>query len=138
MLLPNWNVLPALFSVILQLMTTELVVNVLELSTVIVPVAAQTVEADKVILPDKDRVPVLTNANVELVVVRLLALSAPVRVIVPGPPDPELKNTSSPDPGTLAPLGPPDVVDQLAILVVSQVPVPPTQYLSATVTPKCG
>jgi hypothetical protein len=38
-----------------------------------------------------------------------------------------LKNTLSDAVGTDAPLAPPDDADQLAVLVLSQVPVPPTQ-----------
>jgi hypothetical protein len=43
--------------------------------------------------------------------------------------------TSSTAVGTLAPLAPPDVALQLVVLVVFQVPVPPTQYLSAISQP---
>jgi hypothetical protein len=41
------------------------------------------------------------------------------------------KITLSTDVGTLAPLAPPDVADQLVVDEVFQVPVPLTQYLSA-------
>jgi hypothetical protein len=41
------------------------------------------------------------------------------------------KNTLSAAVGTDAPLAPPDVADQLVVVVLSQVPVPPTQYLLA-------
>ena len=43
------------------------------------------------------------------------------------------KKTLSDTVGTLAPLAPPLVALQLVVLVVFQVPVPPTQYLSAMV-----
>jgi hypothetical protein len=50
---------------------------------------------------------------------------------------PELasKNTSSTAVGALAPEAPPEVADQFAVLKLSQVPVPPTQYLFAIVSP---
>jgi len=41
------------------------------------------------------------------------------------------KNTESEAVGTLAPDDPPEVADQLAVLDVLQVPLPPTQYLFA-------
>lgn len=43
--------------------------------------------------------------------------------------------TSSAAPGTDAPPAPPDVADQLAVVVASQVFVPPTQNLAAMFTP---
>jgi hypothetical protein len=43
------------------------------------------------------------------------------------------KNTLSTDVGALAPPAPPEVSDQLVVLVVFQVPVPPRQYLSAII-----
>lgn len=46
-------------------------------------------------------------------------------------PDEALKNTLSAAVGADAPGTPPDVADQLRMLVLSHVPVPPTQYLSA-------
>jgi hypothetical protein len=63
---------------------------------------------------------------------RPAAVAATVHV-----PEPELalKNTLSADVGAEAPPAPPDVADQFAVLVLSQVPVPPTQYLSAMLTP---
>ena len=45
------------------------------------------------------------------------------------------KKTSSTDVGTDAPPAPPDDADQL-VVVASQLPVPPTQYLFATVIPQ--
>jgi hypothetical protein len=41
------------------------------------------------------------------------------------------KTTLSVSMGTLAPLDPPDAVDQFVVELLSQVPVPPTQYLLA-------
>jgi len=66
----------------------------------------------------------------------MLVLSPARRVIetvwltvhVPVPLDP-LKIAASDDPGTEAPLDPPELVDQWDVW--SQLPVPPTQYLSA-------
>lgn len=43
--------------------------------------------------------------------------------------------TSSAAPGTDAPPAPPEVADQLAVVVESHVPVPPTQNLAAIFTP---
>jgi hypothetical protein len=45
--------------------------------------------------------------------------------------DAVLKNTLSELVGTDAPPDPPEVADQLVVVVLSQVPVPPTQYLLA-------
>jgi hypothetical protein len=113
---------------------TPLVVTVLVALIVMVPEELQVVVADKVNEPAQFNVGVVPVANVndDPVVVILLQANAPVMVIVP---DPELalKNTSSAVVGTEAPVDPPDVADQLAVEEVFQVPVPPTQYLSAMI-----
>jgi hypothetical protein len=59
------------------------------------------------------------------------------RVTVPAP-EFASKLATSAAPGADAPEAPPVVVDQLAVLVVSQVPEPPTQYLSAMLIPLAG
>jgi hypothetical protein len=94
---------------------------------VITPVADHTVVEDRVKLPATVRVPALLNVNDEPVVVIDFAFKLPVNVTVP---EPELasKMTGSKLVGTKAPLVPPEVSDQLVVLEVSHVPVPPTQY----------
>ena len=57
----------------------------------------------------------------------------PLAVTTP-PPLEEVKLTVSPETGALAPEAPPFVADQLAVLVVSHMPVPPTQNLDAIYT----
>jgi hypothetical protein len=71
-------------------------------------------------------------ANVHPVtdVVMSKQVKAPVIVTVLGVPEEALKNTLSEAVGTAAPPAPPEVKDQFVVVVVSQVPAPPTQYLS--------
>ena len=57
-----------------------------------------------------------------------------VNVTVPVPEFPSNCGVS-PAIGTDAPPAPPDVADQFAVLVLSQLPVPPTQYLFAIRSP---
>jgi len=57
--------------------------------------------------------------------------TAPLAVVHVPVPDALSKNTASALVGADAPLAPPDAVDQLAVELASQVPVPPTQYLLA-------
>jgi hypothetical protein len=98
---------------------------------VIVPVADQVVFVTIVKLPAQLRVPVDENVNAEEPVVSNdKQARAPVIVTVPVP-ELALKNTLSAVVGTDAPPPPPEVADQLVVVVVSHVPVPPTQYLSA-------
>jgi hypothetical protein len=56
-----------------------------------------------------------------------------VLAVIVAVPVPELpsKNTASAAVGAETPGAPPEVAAQLAVLTPSQVPVPPTQYLSA-------
>jgi hypothetical protein len=56
------------------------------------------------------------------------------KVTVP-PPLLALNNTASAAVGTDSPPAPPEVADQFAVFIASQVPVPPTQYLFAIVSP---
>ena len=96
---------------------------------VIAPVAFQNVPATSDILPDTASVPVLLKVTVPADTVISKQSNAPVIVTVY-----VLawsKNTESAAVGTLAPLGPPEVADHTVVLVVFQVPVPPTQYLFA-------
>ena len=124
------QVLAAPLNVTAQPSTTPLVVIVPLLVNVIVPEADHVVVADHVIPPAMVSVPVELNVNEDPVVVMLLQFSAPDNDIVPAP-DALSKNTSSAVLGTLAPPDPPLVADQLVVELVSQVPVPPTQYLVA-------
>jgi hypothetical protein len=112
---------------------------------VIKPVALQTTRPAPLLafkLPEHAMVPVPAKVSVPLGLVMLISkqVSAPVKVTVnvPGPaPDPEAssKNTLSAAVGLLAPLGPPEEADQLAVLLVFHCPAPPTQYLSAMYYP---
>jgi hypothetical protein len=61
-----------------------------------------------------------------LIVFKLRQFKAPVKVILPEP-DPLSKNTLSADVGTDAPDAPPEDADQFVVLLVFQVPAPPTQ-----------
>jgi hypothetical protein len=100
----------------------------------IAPVADQVVVVDKVKLPTHVKVPVDVNVHVAPVVVMLRQANAPVIVIV-GLPLLPFTITSSAFVGTEAPLAPPEVADQCVVVVESQVPVPPTQYLLAIICP---
>jgi len=99
---------------------------------VIVPVDVHVVVDVKDILPETANVGVVPVANVQPVteVVNDRQVNAPVIVTVLGVPEEALKNTLSEAVGTAAPPAPPEVKDQFVVVVVSQVPVPPTQYLS--------
>jgi hypothetical protein len=127
------NVPPAPVIVIEQAKTVPALVILLapvELN-VIVPVLFQTVPVIKLMLPataSVGEVPV-AYVTVPALTVKFLQFSAPVMVTVYVPA--WSKNTSSADVGTLAPPAPPLVALQLVVLDVFQVPVPPTQYLSA-------
>lgn len=106
---------------------TPLVVMVL-VALILIVDTVHTVVAEKVKLPDIPKVvPLIVS---EEPVVSILKHTAEAIVTVPTP---ELvsKNTASADVGADAPLTPPDVVDQLVVVVVSHVPVPPTQNLLA-------
>jgi hypothetical protein len=104
----------------------------------IVPVPAITIVelifallAGFVTLPEQVIVPPLTfNDDEEPVVLRDAHTAVEVGDIVPVP---ELasKITASAAVGAEAPPAPPDVVDQFVVVVVSQVPAPPRQYLFA-------
>ena len=85
-------------------------------------------------LPNCVRFAPSVKLRVELfsVVVVQVAPAAVVQVPVP---DAESNITVSAATGAEAPLAPPVVADQLAVLLASQVPVPPTQYLVAIFYP---
>jgi hypothetical protein len=129
--LPNVRVLPVELKVIELLINTPLVVIMLLIvSIVISPVALHVVVADRVMLPETVKVPVESIVQVAPVVVRDWQTNTPVNVIV-GEPDAAFTITASAAVGTEAPPAPPEVADQFVVELVSQVPDPPTQYLSA-------
>ena len=99
---------------------------------VIVPVLFQTVPATKDILPDTARVGVVPVAKVTVPADTVISKQVNVPVIVTVYVDAWSKNTESAAVGALAPLEPPELALQLVVVVV-QVPVPPTQYLFAIV-----
>jgi hypothetical protein len=125
-LLPNVAVIPTPSIVKGDAIETLFVLIVPVPAIVIAPVALHTVVAERARPPEIASVPVLLNVNDDPVVVKLLPLKAPVNVIVPAPELP-LKKTASSDVGTAAPAVPPDITDQLAVDVVVQLAVPPTQ-----------
>ena len=94
---------------------------------VIRPVADHVVVADSVMLPFNPSVPVEVSVQVAPVVVKDLQTGAPVNVTVG---EPELASiiASSVKLGATAPPEPPEVFDQLVVLVPLQVPLPSTQY----------
>ena len=101
---------------------------------VIKPVAFQTVAATKDIEPLIVGVPLPENVTVPADTVISKQVNAPVSVTVY-----VLawsKNTESAAVGTDAPLAPPEDADQLVVDEVFHVPVPPTQYLFAIITPQ--
>jgi hypothetical protein len=57
--------------------------------------------------------------------------AVPLAIVHVPAPDEALRKTSSAFVGTDAPPAPPDVADQWVVVVVSQVPVPPTQKREA-------
>ena len=101
---------------------------------VIVPVALQIVPVTSDMLPEIASVPVLVNVTVPAETVISRHVSAPVIVTVYVPA--WSKKTLSVAVGTDAPDAPPDDADQLVVLLVFQVPVPPTQYRFAMITPQ--
>jgi hypothetical protein len=128
--LPKVTVIPAPLIVNVDRIVMLFVVIVELALTVKAPVAFHVVVADKVILPEMVNWPEEVSVQVAPVVVRLWHTKTPVKVIV-GEPEDALIITASAAVGTDAPPGPPDVVDQLVVDEVFQVPVPPRQYLSA-------
>ena len=94
---------------------------------VILPVDDHVVAAIKVIDPAMFKVGVVPVAKVTVPAETLMFKQASAPVIVTVYVPAWLKNTESAVVGTEAPPGPPDVADQLVVLVVFQVPVPPTQ-----------
>jgi hypothetical protein len=120
------------------LIVTPLVVMVLVAAIVKVPVFDHVVVADKVTLPETVIPIVPAIVQVAPVVVKdRQGLAVPLIVIV-GEPEAALTITASADVGTLAPPPPPDVALQLVVLLASQVPLPPTQYLSAITESQVG
>ena len=100
---------------------------------VIVPVALQIVPVTSDMLPEIASVPVLVNVTVPADTVMSRHANAPVIVTVYVPA--WSKKTLSAAVGADAPDDPPDDADQLVVVVV-QVPVPPTQYRFAMITPQ--
>ena len=126
--LPNVVVVPVALPLIGLDSTTPFVVTVPIALNDTVPVADQTVVADKVKLPATVSDPVELNVNELPVVVSDLAVNAPVSVTVPDPDAPS-KNASSNRVGGKLPPAPLELCAQLVAVVLSHVPVPPTQYL---------
>jgi hypothetical protein len=127
--LPNVQVPPAPFNIILGVRVTPFVVIVLALVAlnVSVPVLFQTVPATKDMLPDILGVPVPANVTVPALTVKSKHDRVPVNVTVYVPA--WSKNTLSAAVGRPVPPAPPDVAAQLAELLLAAVP--PTQYLFA-------
>jgi hypothetical protein len=135
---PNVNALPKLhppptrLNVIAPFITTPLVVIVLldkELN-VIPPLLFQIVPAISVMEPDTVSEGVVPVANVTVPAETVISRQARAPVIVTVYVAAWSKKTESVAVGADAPEAPPDVADQLVVVVV-HVPVPPTQYLSA-------
>ena len=101
---------------------------------VIVPVALQTVAATNDMEPLTAIVPVLEKVTVPADTVMLKQVNAPVKVTVYVAA--WSKITLSAAVGTDAPEPPPEDEDQLVVDEVFHVPVPPTQYLFAMITPQ--
>jgi hypothetical protein len=138
-LIPNVNELPKLhpppipLNVILPLISTPLVVIVLPVVVelnVIKLAMLQVVVAFRDIEPETVRVGAVPAANVTVPADTVISkhVNAPVIVTVYVPA--WSKKTESADVGAEAPAEPPDDADQ-CVVVVSHVPVPPTQYLFA-------
>ena len=105
---------------------------VLGAAMVIVPVFDHVVVADRVMLPETVMVPVDAIVQVEPVVVKLKqGLVVPATTVIVGEPESTLIITSSAAVGTDAPPAPPEVSDQFVVVVASQLPLPPRQYLVA-------
>ena len=81
-------------------------------------------------LPETVNVPVEVNVQVAPVVVNEAQAGVLANVIV-GEPELALTMTGFTDVGTLSPPVPPEVNDQFVVVVVFQVPEPPTQYIVA-------
>jgi len=131
--LPSVHEPPTPLNVIFPDIITPFVVTVLPVVVALnvrLPVASHTVPASNDIEPLIAIVPVLVNVYVPAETVISRHSKAPVRVIVNVPA--WSKKTLSAAVGTEAPDAPPDVADQTVVDVVFHVPVPPTQYLSAT------
>ena len=126
--LPRVNVRPTPLNVTLLPLpiVTPLVVMVAVLRKNSVPEFDHVVVADRVKLPVIDKLPVPVRTHVEPVVVKEAHARAPVMVMV-GVPELASTMTASFCEGTTTPPAPPDVLDQLVVVDVSQVPVPPTQ-----------
>jgi hypothetical protein len=131
--LPKVTVIPAVFITIELVKVTPFVVKVHVPEILKAPVFDHVVVADNVMLPATVKLPVLVSVQVAPVVVRLRQFKVPVNVITGDPEDPSIK-TSSVAVGAVAPAAPPEVAAQ-CVVVVSQVPVPPTQYLDAIKNP---
>jgi hypothetical protein len=133
------HVPPTPLNVIGQFIDVPLVAMVRDVVevNVVVPVLLHTVPVDRDILPATLSVGVVPSANVTVPAetVKLRQASAPVMVTVKVPPELLSKITLSAAVGTAATVLPPLVVRQFVVRVVFQVPVPPTQYLSAMATP---
>ena len=133
--LPRLQLPPTPLNVMAPRMVTPLVVivrAVVELN-VIVPVLFQTVAASKDISPEIASVGPVPVANVTVPADTVILKQANAPVIVTVYVAAWSNITLSAAVGTLAPPEPLDVVDQLVVLVVFHVPVPPRQYLSAMV-----
>jgi hypothetical protein len=134
LVVPSVSALPkvTLNALLIELLiVTPFVVIVLFAAIVSAPVFDQVVVADKVILPE-------TVIPVDPAIVQVApvvvndrqGLAVPLTVIV-GEPELALIITASAAVGTEAPPAPPEVADQFVVVVASQVPLPPRQYLSA-------
>jgi hypothetical protein len=141
LVVPNVSALPnvTLNALLIELLIiTPLVVIVLVAAMVKVPVFDHVVVADRVMLPET--VIPIDPAIVQvapMVVRDRQGLAVPLTVMV-GEPEAALTITASTAVGTLAPPPPPDVALQLVVLLASQVPEPPTQYLSAIIQFQAG
>ena len=106
---------------------TALVVIVPVPKNVNAPVADHVVVADNVMSPLTFNVPVEDSVQVAPVVVKDLQTAEPDNVTVGEPELASIIASSSKD-GAAAPPEPPEVFDQLVVLVPLQVPLPSTQY----------
>ena len=111
--------------------------NVLAFELLLLKAFGARVKLFKLSKPKVNVKPLLTvrfapnrNSMFELFNVGLSAV-APTAVVTTPVPELESKIASSAVVGAEAPLAPPDVADQFVVLLASQVPVPPTQYLAA-------
>jgi len=93
---------------------------------VILPYIDHAEEPAKVITPSSAPPAPPKLISLHTAPVEMVTVNAPVPVL-----EPASKITSSASVGADAPPAPPDVADQLVVLALVQVPVPPLQYLVA-------